>query len=195
MTPERFAAAEKFSLDLNKLANGVEIVASNRNRAAGASFSIAMDHHHAIFFLLKHTFHSSSFALLRCLFEAYLRGLWLKHCATEGQVEDFIKGGEPPKTMVAEIEATPEFAEGALSRIKKANWSAMCAFTHPGGIHLQRWQTPEAVEPNFETGELEECLNTAELFGAMATLELVQMSKSENNGASVFQLIEARWSK
>ncbi|MBC7621864.1 MAG: hypothetical protein H7232_00590 [Aeromicrobium sp.] len=193
MTPERLAAAEKFSIDLNRLANGVEVVASNRNRAAGASFSIAMDHHHAIFFLLKHTFHSSSLALSRCLFEAYLRGLWLKHCATEGQVEDFIKGGEPPKTMVAEIEATPAFAEGALSRIKKTHWSAMCAFTHTGGLHLQRWQTPDAVEPNFDVGELEECLNMAELFGAMSTLELVQMSKAENNGSSVLELVKTRW--
>jgi len=193
MTPERLSTAEKFSVDLNKLANGVEVVASNRNRAAGASFSIAMDHHHAIFFLLKHTFHSSSFALLRCLFEAYLRGLWLKHCATENQVEELINGGEPPKTMVAGIEATPAFSQGELSRIKKSTWSAMCAFTHTGGLHLQRWQTADAIEPNFDAGELEECLNTAELFGAMATLELVQMSKSENNGSSVLELIKARW--
>ncbi len=195
MTPQRITAAEQFSIALNHLANGVEVVANNRNRAAGASFLIAADHHHAIFFLLKHTFHSSSIALLRCLFEAYLRGLWLRHCATDGQVDEFIKGGEPPKTMVADIEATPEFGEGELSRIKKASWSAMCAFTHTGGLHLQRWQTSEAVEPNFDAGELEECLNAAELFGAMATLELVQMSKSGNDGSSVLELINTRWPK
>lgn len=195
MAPERFAVAEKFSINLNEIANGVEVVASNRNRAAGASFSIAMDHHHAIFFLLKHAFHSSSFALLRCLFEAYLRGLWLKHCATESQVEDFLKGCEPPKTMVAEIEATPAFAAGALSRIKKTNWSAMCAFTHTGGLHLQRWQTADAVGPNFDADELEECLNTAEIFGAMATLELVQMSESGNDGSAVLELMKVRWSR
>ena len=106
----------------------------------------------SIFFLMKHTFHSSSFALLRCLFEAYLRGLWLKHCASDAQVEDFIKGDAPPKTMVAEIEATPAFAEGVLSRIKKSSWSAMCAYTHTGGLHLQRWQTADGVEPNFDAG-------------------------------------------
>lgn len=195
MAPQRIAEAERFSIALNHLANGVEVAANDRNRAAGASFAIAQDHHHAIVFLLKNTFQSSSFALVRCLFEAYLRGLWLKHCATDDQVQGFIQGSEPPKTMIAEIEATPAFGEGVLSRIKKASWNTMCAFTHTGGLHLQRWQTADAIEPNFDVGELEECLNAAELFGAMATLELVQMSKSGNDGAAVLELMNKRWPK
>ena len=178
---------------LHHLANGVEMVATDRNRAAGASFAIAQDHHHAIVFLLRKTFHSSSFALLRCLFEAYLRGLWLKHCATDAQVRGFLGGEEPPKSMVAEIETTPAFTGGTLSRIKRQTWHAMCAFTHTGGLHLQRWQSEDGIEPQFEPAELEECLNFAELFGTMAALELVQLSKSGDNGAAVLDLMKRRW--
>lgn len=166
---------------------------SEKNRAAAASFGIAQDHHAAIVFLMKGTFYSSSFALLRSLFEAYLRGLWLKHCATDKQVSAFFRGREPPKTIVAEIESTEAFNSGVLSRIKNENWSAMCAFTHTGGLHLQRWQSQDGVEPKFAPEELEECLNCAELFGAMAGLELVQLSKSGANGFDVLQLMKRRW--
>ena len=45
----------------------------------------------------------------------------------------------------------------------------------------------------FAPEELEECLNCAELFGAMAGLELVQLSKSGADGADVLQLVKKRW--
>lgn len=193
MTPERIAAAEELRANLHRLTNEIEMWQTEKNRAAAASFGIAQDHHAAIVFLMKTTFYSSSFALLRTLFEAYLRGLWLKYCATNEQVSAFFRGGEPPKTMVAEIESTEAFTGGVLSRIKKENWRAMCAFTHTGGLHLQRWQSPDAVEPTFTPEELDECLNCAELFGAMACLELVQLSKSGADGFDVLQLMKKRW--
>ena len=195
MTPERIAAAEEFGAELHRLTNEIEMCQMEKNRAAAASFCIAQDHHAAIVFLMKSTFYSSSFALLRSLFEAFLRGLWLKHCATDELVSAFVRGGKPPKTMVMvkEIESTEAYTGDVLSRIKKETWSAMCAFTHTGGLHLQRWQSQDGVEPIFAPEELEECLNCAELFGAMAGLELVQLSKSGANGFDVLQLMKKRW--
>jgi hypothetical protein len=193
MTPERISAAESFYSELHELTNEIEMLETIKNRTAAACFGIAQDHHAAIVFLIKNAFYSSSFALLRTLFEAYLRGVWLKHCATEEQANTFFEGTEPPKTMVAEIEAIPDFSNGILSHIKKEKWNFMCDFTHTGGLHLQRWQTHDAVEPKFDEAELEECLNCAEIFGAMAGLELVQLRKSGDSGSNVFQLIEKRW--
>jgi hypothetical protein len=193
MSPERIFAAETFGAELHALTNDIEILATAKNRAAAACFVIAQDHQAAIVFLMKNTFYSSSFALLRVLFEAYLRGLWLKHCATETKANEFFQGAEPPKTMVAEIEATTDFSSGVLSSIKKANWKFLCDFTHTGGQHLQRWQSKDSIEPKFGEAELEEFLNSAELFGAMAALAQVQLGKSGNNGADVLQLIKKRW--
>lgn len=196
MSPERIAAAEEFGAELLRLTNEIEMWQTEKNRAAAASFGITQDYHAAIVFLIKHKFYSPSFALLRSLFEAYLRGLWIKHCATDEQVSAFLRGGEPPKTMVAEIESTEAFAGEVLSRIKKENWGALCAYTHTGGLHLQRWQSKDSVEPTFAPEELEECLNFAELFGAMAGLELVQLSKYGANGVDgvdVLQLMTKKW--
>lgn len=193
MTPARIERAEKFGAALHELVNGIEISQSERNRTAGASFGIALDHHGAIVLLTKNSLYSSGFALLRCLFEAYLRGLWLKHCATGAQVTAFYKGVEPPKTMLAEIESTAEFSNRVLSRIKEDRWRTMCDFTHTGGLHLQRWQSEEAIEPTFREAELDECLNFAELIGAMSALELAQLATNSDDGASVLALMGERW--
>ena len=69
----------------------------------------------------------------------------------------------------------------------------MCAYTHTGGLHLQRWQSQDGIEPNFDAAELEEWLNSSELFAAMSGLEVVQMSEDGNTGEAILQLIEKRW--
>jgi hypothetical protein len=191
MTPERIEQAEQFWIELNRLVLRAEVLATVKNRAAGTAFFIAQAHHHAIFFLLKNKFYSSSFALLRPLFEAYLRGMWLKHCANETQIHEILQGAEPPKTMVADIHAISPFEKFPL--IKKSVWSTMCDFTHTGGLHLLQWQSSDGLKPNFKDAALEECLNCAELFGAMSALEFVQMSKDGNNGEIVFELMAKRW--
>jgi len=198
LTTQRIIEAEQFGDALNRLVSGTKLATNDRNRtrAAAAAFGIAQDHHHAIVFLLKNTFYSSSVALLRCVFEAYLRGIWLKRCATAAQVQKFIQGKEqPPKNdvMIAAIEALPEFGGDTLSRIKNHAWSAMCDFAHTGWIHLQRWQSQEGIEPNFDQEEIEECLNNSELLAAMSGLEVVQMSEDGNHGEAVLELMEKRW--
>ncbi len=200
VTDQRILGAEEFGNALSCLVSGRNLATNDRNkqriRVAAAAFGIAQDHHHAIVFLLKNTFHSSSMALLRSVFEAYLRGLWLRRCATDAEVQTVMEEKELPKNaiMITAIEALPEFGEGTLSRIKQYGWKEMCDFAHTGGLHLQRWQSQDGIEPNFDSAELEACLNYAELLAAMSGLEVVQMSEGGNNGQVVLELIEKRWS-
>lgn len=199
VTDQRILEAEDFGNALSRLVNGRNLATNDRNRqkirAAAAAFGIAQDHHHAIVFLLKYTFHSSSLALLRSVFEAYVRGLWLRRCATDAQVQKVMEEKEPPPNdiMITAIEALPDFGEGTLARIKKHGWKEMCDFAHTGGLHLQRWQSQDGIEPTFDPAELEACLNYAELLAAMSGLEVVQMSEGGSNGQAVLELIEKRW--
>ena len=43
MSPERIEKAEQFGIELNRLVNETEVIASDKNRAAGAAFLIAQD--------------------------------------------------------------------------------------------------------------------------------------------------------
>jgi len=152
--------------------------ASARNRAAASCFAIAQDHHHSIVLLVEHQLYASGFALLRIEFEAYVRGQWLTHCASGEQVDRYLRGREPPKIdqLLAAVEETPGFSEKVLSRIKGQVWKTMCAFTHTGGLHVQRWNTNDGIEPNYALEEVLEVLDLAEAVGALAVLGIAELA-------------------
>jgi hypothetical protein len=198
--------ATTFKLDgsaveyLNWLGHSIhacEMPENLRVRMAAGCLAIAQDHHHAIVVLLDHSLFASSFALLRCEFEAYVRGEWLALCATDEEVESFSKGEEPPTMgrMLGALEKTAAFTEKILSRIKKDSWNAMCAFTHTGGLHVQRWGTVEAIEPNYEIGEIKEVLSFAETFGALAVVGVAYLANNEKIAQDVLKKFKERIGK
>ena len=118
---QRIVEAEQFVDTLSRLVSGTKLAINdgNRTRAAAALFGIAQDHHHAIVFLLKHTFYSSSTALLRSVFEAYLRGLWLKHCASDADFQKFMNGKfEKNRIMMAPLKLFLNLARGHFLRLQ-----------------------------------------------------------------------------
>ena len=168
--------------------------ASNRTRAAGACYAIAQDHHHAIVLLVEHQLYASSFALLQCEFEAYVRGQWLAHCASDVQIDKYLRGWEPPKIdeLLASVEQTPGFSEKVLSRVKAQGWKTMCAFTHTGGLHIQRWNTSDGIEPNYTPEEVLEVLGFTEAFGALAVLGIAELANDAGMAERILNKVKER---
>jgi hypothetical protein len=158
-----------------------DIPANHRVRAAAGCLAIAQDHHHAIVLLLEHRLYASSFSLIRVAFEAYVRGEWLALCASDAEIEQFLNGEEPPKIdrLLSALEGMPAFTEQVLSKIKKRRWKAMCAYTHTGGLHVQRWNTAAAIEPNYSSDEILEVLQFAEIIASLAVLGVAGLMNDE----------------
>lgn len=150
---------------------------------------MAQEHHQAILMLLTqtHPFHASAFALVRPVFESYLRGVWLAHCAVDADLEHFAHGNNPPKmpTMLAAIEQTPGFGSGRLSAIYTQSWSAMCAYTHTGSLQILRWNTGDALQPDYSDAEVDEVLSFIGVFALLSTLGLAAISANESLAARV----------
>jgi hypothetical protein len=174
VSPERLREAGEFVEWLRQAIHEQELPANNRVRAAGSCYAIAQDHHHAIVLLIENRLYASSFALIRLEFEAYIRGHWLSQCATDVRIDRFISGKKckflETNNLISDIEKNFKENEKTLSKIKKQGWDSMCAYTHTGGIHVQRWNTSEAIEPNYSKEEVGEVLNFSEMFGALATI-------------------------
>lgn len=192
-TPVDAQAAEY----LNALGDAIhecDLPANNRVRAAASCLAIAQDHHHAIVLLLGNQRYASSFALVRVALEAYVRGEWLAVCAGDDEVEAFIRGEEPPKfgVLLQRLEQTEAFKQQVLSRIKTQAWSAMCAYTHTGGLHVQRWNSPGAIEPVYEMAELREVLSFAETIGALAVVGVASLAGDVQVAESVLNLLKKR---
>lgn len=195
--------ATPFTLDagaieyLNWLGRSIhecELPGTLRARVAAGCLAIAQDHHHAIIALLDSQLYASTFALLRCEFEAYVRGEWLALCATDDEVEAFSRAEEPPSMgkMLDALEQTPAFAEKTLSRIKTTSWKAMCAYTHTGGLHVQRWGAGDAIEPSYEPSEIQEVLSFAETFGALAVVGVAYLANDDRTAEAVLTRFKER---
>jgi len=189
VTPERLQSAGEFVEWLRQAVHEQSLPASNRNRASAGCFGIVQEHHHAIVLLAQNRLYASSFSLVRVEFEAYIRGIWLSLCARDNEVEQFLSGSKPPKIdlLLNAIEQTPGFSEKVLSGIKSNSWKAMCAYNHTGGLHIQRWNTNEAVEPNYESSEVEEVLKFAELISAMSAIAIAQLAADDTLAQQILE--------
>lgn len=165
-----------------------------RVRVAASCLAIAQDHHHAIVALLDRGLLASAFALLRCEFEAYVRGEWLAICATDKEVDNFANDGRPPELskLIVELESTEAFSERVLTTIKAKSWDAMCAYTHTGGLHVQRWGVDNVIEPNYEAAEIKEALSFAEIFGALAVVGIASLANDEATAEAVLAKVRER---
>lgn len=172
LSPQRLHDAGELVEWLRLALHERSLPATSRTRASAGCFRIAQEHHHAIVILMHHGLYASCFSLLRVEFEAYIRGLWLAHCAIDREVSGFLSGAKPPgiTTLLRAIESKPGFTEKVLSGIKNKSWDAMCAYTHTGGLHVQRWNTSDAIEANYEAAEVKEVLLFAELIAAMSVI-------------------------
>jgi hypothetical protein len=159
----------------------IKMPATLRSRVAAACLGVALDHHHAITILVKSQRFASAFALTRIQFESFLRGSWIAQCATEEQVAKFSGTWEPQKVdeMIESLEDTPGYDSKTISAIKGLTWKSMNAYTHTGGLQIQRWQTESSVEPQYDTAEIEEVLKFSNLFAALAAVELISICGSE----------------
>lgn len=80
------------------------------------------------------------------------------------------------------------FNEMVLSQIKEKTWKTMCAYTHTGGLQVQRWNTEGGIEANYSHGEVLEVLKFAEI---IASLSVVGVARLANDEALAIRTLEA----
>lgn len=191
---ERTRTAGEYVEWLRLAVHEKDLPANDRVRAAAPCLGIAQDHHHAIVFLIENNLFASSFALLRVAFEAYVRGEWLAHCAKDDQCRRFLKGWEPPaiSLLLKDLETTPAFIEKLLSSIKLRHWNSMCAYTHTGGLHAQRWIRAESIEPTYDSAEIQEVLFFAEVIGSLSVIGFATLANNEKLALSILGKFKSR---
>ena len=166
--------------------DGVETKSDDRTRLAACCLHMAHEHHKAIVLLVAKSLVGSAFALVRLIFEAYVRGIWLHRCASDREVARFkaekLKKGFD--VLVQEIEELDGFESGTLSNMKKKSWKAMNSFTHTGFAQAVRRTTDTTIEPNYDAQEVLEALHFSraiDFLSAIATADLAENLKLAND--------------
>lgn len=171
-------SAEELVGRLGQRIEGLEIPASDRNRIAAGCFHQALEHHEAIVYLVRRNLLGSAMALVRPLFEIYVRGIWVGKCASEAELTVFQKG-RIDKTfgeLVAEIESHEGYNVGVLAKVKQNSWSAMNDFTHGGALQVIRRITSDSITPNYAAEEVTELLNFSGAIGLLSTSEVALLA-------------------
>lgn len=190
LTDDEIARAGSYVEELRVSVHNLDVPSDSRMRAAGSCFAIAQEHHHAIVRLIEWKLFAAAFALIRIEFEAYVRGEWLSQCASDSVIDAFLKNKEPPRIdcLLAELEMLESFNEKVLSQIKERTWKSMCAYTHTGGLHVQRWNTEDGIEANYSRDEVLEVMKFAEI---IASLSVIGVARLANDDALAIRIFEA----
>jgi len=153
--------------------------ATDRNRIAGAFFSITLEHHVAIVFLLSNQMASPAFSLARSVWEAYVRGLWARDIAKDHELAEFIVGRCDPKmvSIINAIKRHPSLdKENKIGTLHDRGWTTLNAYDHGGSLQIQRWITAEAVMAAHSDEEIADLLRFANHVAYRAGVALVELA-------------------
>lgn len=118
-------------------------------------FQLSMDISDAIVVLLDTRLPGPAWSLARPLFESYVRGHWLLHCAPDAAIEKFNDGICPKLPNLLKAIGTDAESGGAWIHANKANLTAFHNLTHGGSEHVKRRISATAIEPSYPELELE----------------------------------------
>lgn len=155
--------------------DGLDISRDRKVLLAVSCYDVVIEHHIGISTLLRSRINGSAFALVRPLFETFVRGVWLRHCATDEQIDMYVSDKLDSKfwQLLEQVEKVDGFQDSVLSGLKKNAWRAMNSYTH-GGIQQAGRRTSGAyIEPDYS---LEEIVEVIKLAGSFALLAFQQVA-------------------
>lgn len=184
--------SERLSEWIYEHVDGLDIPSNRRGRFAGACFSIALQHRTAIVLLVRNHTYPAAFALIRVIYDTYIRGIWLFKCASDAELERY-KHGRLRKTldqMIRDIERVEGFDVGVLSDIRSRSWSTMNGFVHSGYEQIARHQTEGTIEPNYDGDEIVEAINFATAIALLSAVAMADLANTPQLAADVLEKIK-----
>ncbi|TLM74786.1 DUF6988 family protein [Microbulbifer harenosus] len=153
-------------------------------KAGATLFAVTLDHAQGIKFCLINSAYPSAFALLRVLFETYIRAMGLSKCASSKQLDKYINEDKlVSKTngklmfgnMVLEVESAADLP-AYFSKIKDHTWSGLNSITHSGAIQLHRNFSGSSIRHRYEQDHINEAVEFATMIACMSFAGLCDLA-------------------
>lgn len=162
--------------------NGIEIPDNAKIKVAGGLFDIVHEHHYSIHILLSNGLTGSAIALVRSIFESYVRGVWFMKCANDADVERFQRDKFKEglfEERLKEIREVDEVAHGGLLDIKNKAWGAWNSYTHGGFLPVGRRFKGSEVVSNYTQAEIDEIGRVANAFAVLAVFQIAELGSND----------------
>lgn len=171
---------------------GKNISASPRIAIPAGCFDVAIEHHNGIVVLCENGHFGTACALIRVIFEACVRGIWLHNCATEDELtqyrNDNLRKGF--NNVLQEVEQLEGFNEGILGNVKSEYWGAMNSFTHTGILQVSRRLSEDSLGPNYSDEEVIKVLNFSGSMCLLAALKIALLIGDSNLTNEILEKIK-----
>ena len=167
---------------------------SKRLQLASACWHVTIEHSMAIVELVHATLHGSALALIRVMYEAYVRGMWLMYAATD---EDIDRAGRDkfkfPRTpvIVAALDRSPLFSSHHFSDLKNQSWERLCSFTHTGYQQIGARLTSQGLGYDYQDSEILEALLWADTIALTATAVVAIEAQNDPLAQEVWSKIKS----
>ncbi|MCI5210836.1 MAG: hypothetical protein D3910_19075 [Candidatus Electrothrix sp. ATG2] len=175
--------------------DGLPIDSDGRTKLSAACFDLVLEHQKSVVLLIEKHLNGSAFALIRLIFDAYIRGLWLYHSASETEIEKYKneKLKKPFGDLIKDVEKIDGYSSGILSQAKKAGWDAMNSYTHSGFLHLTRRVSEDSIEPIYTDEEKVEAIKFANSCSLMAVIGIASLAKNQELANDVLEHIKQNY--
>ena len=150
-----------------------------RSQLASACWHVANEHSMAIVVLVHQTLYGSALTLIRPLFEAYVRGMWLMHAATNDDIDRARRDQFPPVNRLVDDldEKFPSLRP--FSAVKNESWKRLCSFTHTGYQQIGARFTPQGLGHGYQDSEILQALDWADMFGLLVVGAFAHLTENE----------------
>lgn len=149
---------------------------SKRAQLAGGCWHVTIEHSMAVVVLVDQSLHGSALALVRPLFESYIRGMWLMHAATDAEVDAAGRDDFPRdiNKLTRELEAA---GASHFTDLKSQWWKRLCSLTHTGYQQIGARLTPEGLGYGYDNDEIAQALGWADGIGLLAVVAFAGMAE------------------
>lgn len=154
---------------------------NDNERLSHACFDMVIEHHISILTLCKEELYGSAIALLRVEFEALVRGLWLRHVATQTEITNFKSDKINPEfhELIKAVKEHAGINEGLFSCIKEKQWNIFNSFTHMGKDAVSR--RVEEIATGYDSGKETDVIKALRFSGLIAVLTAVELASLSRN--------------
>lgn len=179
--------------------DGVVITTRESNiKAAATLLTVTIDHAQGIRILLGQGAYPSAAALMRVLFETYIRAMWVWKCANEKQVDAFInkdrvESAEGKAIHFGDLVKLVEQRHGLpvyLSKIQANTWKGLNSLTHGGLLQLARNFDGKTIRHCYDDELANELIEFSTLLTCLAFSGILDLSDNKDGEVASEKLLK-----
>ena len=158
---------------------------NDRNWLSAAYFGLSIRHQAALVTLFENNLPHSALALIRPQLEAFIRGTWVRRCATNEQIDKLssteidVKFPSIPK-MIEAIESTPAYCNESLSAYRKQSFEIHNDFTHGGKRQLILLSAEKYIDDAVDSEIVIAALKNSTRLGLLASIEMCALDEASH---------------